>query len=529
MVDYYERTQKSKKRRRAFEKEQARRDRQNMLERQRLQNKGARETTKLSQKAQTERAEKKLGFKKKKWGEERRDEAIQSGADDYYMRNIREGNISPKYATKMSESAQEQLMLQRPDLFPGADVSGSGGSSGGGGGGGIGDLSAPKVQNVWGGSLEWADKQLSEMGGGDLSKYGISAKVDEETGQTKYLDPRGQEMSYQDVRNRLARQRYQNMLTPPGMAFGGGQQGQQLTPAQRTQQIEQGVEEKDQAARQNLSENLITSYIDIEGNPVDASKVKQAEGEGQHYGVLPDGTKVYRKFSMSGVGKQTPYARGGTEPAEKSVASVGFGPGKKDVTGQTDQIRSAIDRVFAGDQARAARRKQLGGEKETTTGKPVAGQMEQKAGSEQKTEKAAAETGTKKEKPEKKAGGRPRGIAGYYNQGENRNVLEVEKDDNQAVREMKQRINTVLNPEKIKEKFGDFVQWWGKTSSRNMPGGQKGGSSGKDMNELSVALRKAGLGENVQKLRQVAQGLIMQYPNASVDEIIRMIKQSASK
>lgn len=541
MVDYYERTQESKRRRRKFEKKENRQDRQTRLKQQRLRNKGAMNRTRLSQNKQTERTEKKLDFKKNKWKEDRRDKAVQSQSDKYYMDRIGSGQLHPKYATKMSEQAQEQLMMQRPDLFPGADVSGGGGgSSGGGGGGGVGGLSGSKVQSVWEDSLADAGEELKGMeSAGSLQQYGIQTQVDEDTDQVKYVDQRGEEIPVQDVKNRIARRKYMTRMQPPGMAFGatsGG--GQQQTGAQNWQQIEQDMKARDVANQQNLRENLVTSYVDEQGNPVDASKVQEADGEGQHYGTLPDGTKAYRKFSLSGTGTETPTATG-SAPAEKSVASVGFGEGQRDVTGQTDEIRGAIDRVFAGDEARAARRQKLES-KNQNQAEASPGAAGTEKGARQKTSKKEKGQGQNQAAGQAQKGSARRRIGnadatspGYpidvedfkaWGEGARDAYRHGMVPAAQTFNDMTWR--PIWNASK--KLMGAATESQRKTREK-LPayGGQKGG--GGDVDQVAAALRKAGLGKNSKSLKKTAQELRKQYPNASIDELVKMVKQSASK
>lgn len=73
------------------------------------------------------------------------------------------------------------------------------------------------------------------------------------------------------------------------------------------------------ASLQNLQQNLITSYVDAEGNPISAEGVQRAEG-GQNYGRTPEGTQAFRKFSLAGVGYDLPMG----EPPEMSIAERGF-------------------------------------------------------------------------------------------------------------------------------------------------------------------------------------------------------------
>lgn len=509
MPDYYERTQESKRRRRAFEKQQARKQRQSRLEQQRLQNKGAMKRTKYSQDAQTKRHEDSLGFEKKKYRNKQRDKAIQSRSDRYYMDRIGSGQLHPKFATKMSEQAQEQLMLQRPDLFPGASTSGGGGgtgSSGVGGGGGGGGLTPRQAQSEWVDSLEAARERINE---GNYA--GFEGSV---TDEGKFVDAAGREIPRDRVIEQMAQKDYKTRLTPPGMQFGAQQQ-QGPGAARSWQDMERGIEARNLANRENFEENTITSMVDEQGNPVDASNIEREEG-GQHYGVTPEGKKVYRKFSLSGTGRKIP----GEGPTAESVRSVGFGDQRREVAGRGDEIQNVIDRVFekgaaaSPDSAREGRKETI-----DTTPTGVGKTVQQARGEgEQKGRATGGKEGgaTEQARAEKEKPAVPKNI--------NRQKLkELASSPPEETQEPSTPQQAIYGKQEWRPSpIATGAQNW---MNQNMP------ESVQQFGEDTVAfeLRKAGLGENLTDLKQMSRNLRLRYPNASPEEIAEMVKKAAKE
>jgi hypothetical protein len=238
--------------------------------------------------------------------------------DEQTLRGVARGEVDPRTVIGRTEAGQQAFIRSRPELFGGFPGEGGGGTRGSAAGTGGGGFSVPPGQAF-------------TAAGQHMDYYADPMRQ----AALPTTDAAGRPISPEEAQAYAARKRLHQQA---GLAAGlfPEQQGVQGPPS--VVEVYKRLRHEEAKEREHFDRTLVAPWVDAEGRPVDAGKVKD--------GKLPDGTRVYRKVSG-------PDAYGSVrEPDLRSVASVGFGPHRQELAGRPmSMVETAIAQAFGRDRS----------------------------------------------------------------------------------------------------------------------------------------------------------------------------------
>lgn len=311
-------------------------------------------------------------LERRRYEEARRAPILERYYNRGHLQGVASGRKDPRQAMLGMSPTPDALAMARPEIF-GAMGQGAGAKSGSKSSGTEGGFSANQFAGLNQKALERVDARMEPS---------ISGPHPLQNEKGKWVDSQGSPMAENQMRQHLFQEEMNNLLSGTGLksteygivdettgtladprkiGMPGPEQnaGQNIATMPESSAMSRQESMRD---KEHFEQNLVTSMVDAQGNPVDASRA----GE--------DG--VYKKFTHQGRNAPTGAV---SRPDAQSVASVGFQDGtggqvQKMAGKPARSVEEALDRALGRrkQDAKPSPRGQKGGKQKQDASPPGA-------------------------------------------------------------------------------------------------------------------------------------------------------------